>query len=113
MGVLPARVSLNVSTLRNLHRYAMDYSKLKGELGWDPSESLESGLRKTVSWYLQNQAWVKRVKSGEYQTWVRKHYGEWAGSGVGVQVSGPPVAALAVSLIERETLKRRLSNSMS
>jgi dTDP-glucose 4,6-dehydratase len=57
-------------------RYAMDYSKLNGTLGWAPSESLESGLRKTVSWYLENQAWVKRVKSGEYQTWVREHYGE-------------------------------------
>jgi dTDP-glucose 4,6-dehydratase len=58
-------------------RYAMDYSKLKGELGWVPSESLESGLRKTVSWYFQNQVWVERVKTGAYQTWIQEHYNEY------------------------------------
>ncbi|MFH1350507.1 MAG: dTDP-glucose 4,6-dehydratase [Pseudomonadota bacterium] len=57
-------------------RYAIDFSKLRGELGWSPEESGESGIRKTIKWYLDNQGWVKRVKSGEYQSWVKKHYGE-------------------------------------
>ena len=57
-------------------RYAIDFSKLKGELGWSPKESLESGMRKTVIWYLKNQEWVDRVRSGEYRSWIREQYGE-------------------------------------
>jgi dTDP-glucose 4,6-dehydratase len=56
-------------------RYAIASTKLKDELGWEPKESFESGLRRTISWYLENQSWVTRVKSGAYQDWVKQHYG--------------------------------------
>lgn len=56
-------------------RYAIDCSKLIQELGWAPRESFESGLHKTIQWYLNNTEWVRRVKSGEYQTWIKKQYG--------------------------------------
>ena len=55
-------------------RYAIDFTKLKKELGWAPDESFESGLMKTVKWYLDNQEWVSRVKSGEYKSWIKAHY---------------------------------------
>jgi len=57
-------------------RYAIDFSKLHGELGWSPAESFVSGLRKTVRWYLENRGWSERVRSGAYQSWIREHYGE-------------------------------------
>jgi len=57
-------------------RYAIDVTKLKKELKWMPQESLETGVRKTIQWYLQNQEWVNRVQSGEYQTWIEAHYGK-------------------------------------
>jgi dTDP-glucose 4,6-dehydratase len=56
-------------------RYAIDYSKLHRELGWSPAESFASGLRKTVQWYLENRSWSERIRSGEYQTWIREQYG--------------------------------------
>ena len=55
-------------------RYAIDASKIKRELGWIPEESFETGLRKTVEWYLNNQEWVSRVQSGEYKSWLEKQY---------------------------------------
>lgn len=55
-------------------RYAIDASKIKKDLGWVPQETFESGLRKTVEWYLANQEWVKHVQSGEYQNWVQNQY---------------------------------------
>lgn len=55
-------------------RYAIDARKLERELGWKPAETFESGLRKTVQWYLDNQAWVQDVMSGEYRHWVAKQY---------------------------------------
>ncbi|MBW1840546.1 MAG: dTDP-glucose 4,6-dehydratase [Deltaproteobacteria bacterium] len=55
-------------------RYAMDFAKLERELGWGPEESFESGLIKTINWYLANTTWVKRVKSGEYMSWIERHY---------------------------------------
>jgi len=56
-------------------RYAIDCSKLEKKLGWAPRESFESGMRKTIQWYLDNAQWVERVKSGEYLKWVEEHYG--------------------------------------
>ena len=56
-------------------RYAIDYSKLEKALDWRPEVSLEKGIRKTIDWYLKNRQWVDRVKSGEYQTWIKTHYG--------------------------------------
>ena len=55
-------------------RYAIDFTKLKKELGWTPDESFESGLTKTIRWYLNNQEWTSRVKSGEYQAWLKAQY---------------------------------------
>lgn len=55
-------------------RYAIDARKLGRELGWKPAETFETGLRKTVRWYLDNQAWVQDVTSGEYRNWVAKQY---------------------------------------
>lgn len=56
-------------------RYAIDAGKIERELGWRPRETFESGIRKTVAWYLQNQAWVEGVTSGAYRHWVSSHYG--------------------------------------
>ncbi len=55
-------------------RYAIDASKIEHELGWKPAETFETGIRKTVQWYLDNQSWVSNVQSGAYQTWVEKNY---------------------------------------
>ena len=55
-------------------RYAIDASKIKKELNWVPQESFETGLRKTVEWYLSNTEWVEHVQSGEYQSWLNKQY---------------------------------------
>ncbi len=55
-------------------RYAIDASKIERELGWTPKESFETGLRKTVEWYLNNNEWVEHVQSGEYQSWLNKQY---------------------------------------
>lgn len=57
-------------------RYAIDARKLEGELGWVAQESFETGLRKTVEWYLANPAWVEHVTSGSYQNWVKQNYGD-------------------------------------
>jgi dTDP-glucose 4,6-dehydratase len=55
-------------------RYAIDASKLERHLGWRPQETFETGLRKTVLWYLENETWVTHVVSGEYQHWIQKQY---------------------------------------
>jgi dTDP-glucose 4,6-dehydratase len=55
-------------------RYAIDASKIERELGWKPSETFESGIRKTVQWYLENQDWVQNVTSGAYREWIDKQY---------------------------------------
>jgi len=55
-------------------RYAIDASKLERELHWRPAETFETGLRKTVQWYLDNQSWVQDVMSGEYRNWVEQQY---------------------------------------
>jgi len=59
-------------------RYAIDASKIERELGWRPAETFESGLRKTVRWYLDNAAWVERVQNGAYREWVSANYGQRA-----------------------------------
>jgi dTDP-glucose 4,6-dehydratase len=55
-------------------RYAMDIRKIRGELGWRPRESFETGIRKTVDWYLANRPWVEGVQSGAYKSWIEKNY---------------------------------------
>ncbi|MDQ8038347.1 MAG: dTDP-glucose 4,6-dehydratase [Pedobacter sp.] len=57
-------------------RYAIDASRMQNELGWRPSETFATGLRKTVQWYLANPEWVANVKSGAYRDWVEKNYTE-------------------------------------
>jgi dTDP-glucose 4,6-dehydratase len=56
-------------------RYAIDATKLERELGWKPAETFETGIRKTVRWYLDNQEWARNVTSGAYREWVGKQYG--------------------------------------
>ena len=56
-------------------RYAIDAGKISSELGWKPAETFESGIRKTVQWYLDNQDWVTNVQSGAYREWVQANYG--------------------------------------
>ena len=55
-------------------RYAIDADKISRELGWKPQETFESGIRKTVEWYLANTSWVENIKSGAYQTWIEQNY---------------------------------------
>jgi dTDP-glucose 4,6-dehydratase len=55
-------------------RYAIDAGKIERELGWTPAETFETGIRMTVRWYLDNQAWVKNVTSGAYREWVNTQY---------------------------------------
>lgn len=55
-------------------RYAIDARKIERELGWKPMETFETGIRKTVSWYLDNMGWVENIVSGEYQKWLATNY---------------------------------------
>jgi dTDP-glucose 4,6-dehydratase len=55
-------------------RYAINASKIANELGWKPKETFESGIQKTVQWYLDHQDWVEGIVSGSYRDWVAKHY---------------------------------------
>jgi dTDP-glucose 4,6-dehydratase len=56
-------------------RYAIDSSKILQELGWQPKEPFEMGMRKTVKWYLSNMNWVAEIRSGAYYEWIRQNYG--------------------------------------
>jgi dTDP-glucose 4,6-dehydratase len=55
-------------------RYAMDARKIERELGWRPKETFETGIRKTIRWYLENKEWVQDVTSGSYRQWISTHY---------------------------------------
>jgi dTDP-glucose 4,6-dehydratase len=59
-------------------RYAIDASKIKNEIGWIPAESFETGILKTVQWYLENQSWVSHINNGDYLNWINKNYGDRA-----------------------------------
>jgi dTDP-glucose 4,6-dehydratase len=61
-------------------RYAIDARKIERELGWHPAETFETGMRKTVQWYLANQTWVRKVQSGDYLQWIDKNYQQRQGS---------------------------------
>ena len=56
--------------------YAIDASKIHHELGWKPAESFETGIRKTIQWYLDNQDWVRNVTSGDYKKWIEPESGD-------------------------------------
>ena len=60
-------------------RYAIDARKIERELGWKPAETFETGIRKTVQWYLDNQGWVDHVQTGSYRQWIEKNYVGLAG----------------------------------
>lgn len=55
-------------------RYAIDATKMREQLRWQPKEDFKSGLNKTVTWYLENGAWIKQVTSGDYRSWIEKNY---------------------------------------
>jgi dTDP-glucose 4,6-dehydratase len=57
-------------------RYAIDSSKIMRELGWQPKETLETGLGRTVRWYLENSEWIESIQTGSYREWIRRQYGE-------------------------------------
>ena len=56
-------------------RYAIDCTKIEQNLDWLPQETFESGLHKTIIWYLENSNWIERIQSGEYRNWIEQHYG--------------------------------------
>jgi dTDP-glucose 4,6-dehydratase len=55
-------------------RYAIDATKIEHELGWKPAETFETGIRKTVRWYLEHSEWVRQVTSGAYRDWTAMQY---------------------------------------
>ncbi|MEX1362922.1 MAG: dTDP-glucose 4,6-dehydratase [Nannocystaceae bacterium] len=55
-------------------RYAIDATKIRDELQWEPTETFATGLRKTVQWYLDNPSWIEQVRTGEYRKWIEKNY---------------------------------------
>jgi dTDP-glucose 4,6-dehydratase len=55
-------------------RYAIDARKIARDLGWKPSETFETGIRKTIDWYLANQDWVASVQTGAYRDWIAAQY---------------------------------------
>jgi dTDP-glucose 4,6-dehydratase len=57
-------------------RYAINAKKIAVELGWQPAEAFERGLRKTVVWYLKNAGWIQNVRAGAYKDWTRQNYDE-------------------------------------
>lgn len=56
------------------HRYAIDASKIEAECGWKPAETFETGMKRTVTWYLENKAWIEGVRSGDYRKWIETNY---------------------------------------
>ena len=76
----PYREQITYVTDRLGHdrRYAIDAGKIERELGWKPAETFETGIRKTVQWYLDNPDWVANVQSGAYREWLAKHYNNGA-----------------------------------
>jgi dTDP-glucose 4,6-dehydratase len=74
----PRRSLITFVTDRPGHdrRYAINASKIAGELDWRPAERFENGLRRTVRWYLDQMDWVERVRTGAYRTWIEQNYGE-------------------------------------
>ena len=77
-GAAPRRQLIKFVEDRPGHdrRYAINASKIWRELGWKPAEQFESGLRKTVRWYLEHSEWVESVRTGAYREWIEKNYGE-------------------------------------
>ncbi|MGB1374080.1 MAG: dTDP-glucose 4,6-dehydratase [Aequoribacter sp.] len=81
----PAAANASIASYRELityvkdrpghdRRYAIDATKIETELGWRPAETFETGIRKTVEWYLDNQEWVQQIVSGDYRQWIERQY---------------------------------------
>lgn len=69
------QITYVIDRLGHDRRYAIDASKIERELGWKPAETFETGIRKTIQWYLEHRAWVQNVTSGAYRQWMDKNYG--------------------------------------
>jgi len=84
VGAAPRRGLITYVQDRPGHdrRYAIDASKITRELGWMPDEQFETGLRKTVRWYLENSEWVSNVRTGAYRDWIAKNYAERGEAGL-------------------------------
>ena len=92
LGAAPRRGLITYVQDRPGHdrRYAIDANKIARELGWKPAEQFESGLRKTVKWYLENGEWINGVRTGAYRNWIAKNYAERAEiQGPGTRDKGP------------------------
>ena len=74
-GTYAEQITFVQDRLGHDRRYAIDARKLERELGWKPAETFESGIRKTVEWYLSNPEWISNVTTGAYRAWVSQHYG--------------------------------------
>ncbi len=78
-GVDPASVEALITFVKDRpghdHRYAIDASRIQRELGWRPAETFETGLERTVQWYVDNREWVDQVRTGEYRKWLDTNYG--------------------------------------
>ena len=70
-------------------RYAIDARKMAAELKWQPRETFDSGIEKTVAWYLANPEWLEHVRSGSYRDWIAKNYGDRSIASPGAQTKGP------------------------
>ena len=68
-------------------RYAIDCARIENELGWRAKETFESGLRKTIRWYLDNRRWVESIKTGAYRDWILKQYGNSVIHGTGAEAA--------------------------
>jgi dTDP-glucose 4,6-dehydratase len=75
-GTYAEQITFVQDRLGHDRRYAIDARKLERELGWKPAETFESGIRKTVEWYLSNPEWISNVTTGAYRAWVSQQYGE-------------------------------------
>ena len=73
-GSYKAQISFIKDRPGHDRRYAVDASKISNNLAWKPSETFESGIHKTVKWYINNQDWVEQIQSSEYQDWIKKNY---------------------------------------
>ena len=92
LGAAPRRGLITYVQDRPGHdrRYAIDAGKITRELGWKPAEQFETGLRKTVKWYLENGEWINGVRTGAYRNWIAKNYAERAEiQGLGTRDKGP------------------------
>ena len=74
-GTYAEQITFVQDRLGHDRRYAIDARKLERELGWKPAETFESGIRKTVEWYLSNPEWISNVTTGAYRAWVSQQYG--------------------------------------